>query len=82
MKRAFWSSFVFYIADKSGTITAYADADPTDPASPIVKKASLRLPALVTGLTVRMNTTFDGSGGRCPDGSLFERLGARIGSHA
>jgi hypothetical protein len=50
----------YYIADKSGTITAYADADPTDPASPIIVKASLRLPEPVTGLTVGMNMTFDG----------------------
>jgi len=50
----------YYIADKSGTITAYADADPTDPASPIIVKANLRLPELVTGLTVGMNMTFDG----------------------
>ena len=50
----------YYIADKNGTITAYADADPTDPASPIVAKASLRLPEPVTGLTVGMNMTFDG----------------------
>jgi hypothetical protein len=50
----------YYIADKNGTITAYADADPNDPASPIVAKASLRLPEQVTGLTVGMNMTFDG----------------------
>ncbi len=31
----------YYIADKTGTITAYADADPLDPASPIVEKAGL-----------------------------------------
>jgi hypothetical protein len=50
----------YYIADKSGTITAYADADPANPASPIAVKASFRLPELVTGLTVGMNMTFDG----------------------
>jgi hypothetical protein len=50
----------YYIADTSGTITAYADADPTDPASPIIVKESLRLPESVTGLTVGMNMTFDG----------------------
>ena len=50
----------YYIADKGGTITAYADADPADPASLIVEKASLRLPKSVTGLTVGMNMTFDG----------------------
>jgi hypothetical protein len=50
----------YYIADKSGTITAYADADPRDPASPIVQKARVQLPDTVTGLTVGMNMTFDG----------------------
>ncbi len=50
----------YFIADKDGTITAYGDADPTDPGSPIVKRASLRLPDGVTGLTVGMNMTFDG----------------------
>lgn len=50
----------YFIADKSGTITAYADADPKDPASPIALKASLQLPESVTGLTVGMNMTFDG----------------------
>jgi hypothetical protein len=50
----------YFIADKSGTITAYADADSSDPASAIVEKASFRLPEPVTGLTVGMNMTFDG----------------------
>ncbi len=50
----------YYIADKTGSITAYADADPTDPASPIVEKAVFRMPSEVTGLTVGMNMTFDG----------------------
>jgi hypothetical protein len=50
----------YFIADKSGIITAYADADPSDPASPIVKEAEFRFPPEVTGLTVGMNMTFDG----------------------
>ncbi|MFT5697091.1 MAG: hypothetical protein ACI9QQ_003075 [Myxococcota bacterium] len=50
----------YYIASKDGTITAYTDADPSDPASAIVKKTSAKLPEGVTGLTVGMNMTFDG----------------------
>ncbi|HEB89506.1 MAG TPA: hypothetical protein ENI85_08060, partial [Deltaproteobacteria bacterium] len=50
----------YFVADKDGTITAYGDADPADPGSPIVKRASIRLPDEVTGLTVGMNMTFDG----------------------
>lgn len=50
----------YYIASKDGTITAYTDADPNDPASEIVKKTSAKLPEGVTGLTVGMNMTFDG----------------------
>jgi hypothetical protein len=50
----------YFIADKGGFITAYSDADPNDPRSPIVEKAVFRLPAEVTGLTVGMNMTFDG----------------------
>ncbi len=50
----------YYIADKAGSITAYADADPTDPTSPIVERAVFQLPAEVSGLTVGMNMTFDG----------------------
>jgi hypothetical protein len=51
---------VYYIGDKDGGITAYADADPRDPASPIVKKRSFQLPEGVTGLMIGMNMTFDG----------------------
>jgi hypothetical protein len=36
------------------------DADPKDPASAIVKKATFQLPPAVTGLTVGMNMTYDG----------------------
>ena len=48
----------YYIADKTGAITAYGDADPADPTSAIVVKATFPLPKEVTGLTVGMNTTF------------------------
>jgi len=50
----------YFIANKNGTITAYGDADPSDPASAIVEKASFRMPPEVTGLTMGMNMTFDG----------------------
>jgi hypothetical protein len=50
----------YYIADKAGTITAYADADPNDPGSEIVEKRVFRFPDGVTGLAVGMNMTFDG----------------------
>jgi hypothetical protein len=54
------ASNTYFIADKSGRVTAYGDADPGDPASAIVEKGSLRLPAPATGLPVGMNMTFDG----------------------
>lgn len=50
----------YFIADKNGVITAYGDADPGDPRSPIIEKAVFRFPVEVTGLTVGMNMTFDG----------------------
>jgi len=50
----------YFIADKNGSVAAYADEDPADPRSPIVQKAVFRFPAEVTGLTVGMNMTFDG----------------------
>jgi hypothetical protein len=50
----------YYIAAKNGSITAYGDADPSDPGSPIVEKAVFQLPPEVTGLAVGMNMTFDG----------------------
>ncbi len=50
----------YYIADKSGLLTAWGDEDPNDPASAIVEKRRFQLPAPVTGLTVGMNMTFDG----------------------
>ncbi len=50
----------YYIADKNGVVTAYGDADPTDPASPIVVRGSFRMPEEATGFTVGMNMTYDG----------------------
>lgn len=54
------SDNTYFIADKSGKITAYADADASDPGSAIVEQASFQMPEIVTGLTVGMNMTFDG----------------------
>lgn len=51
---------VYYIGDKRGVVTAYGDARPGDPASPIEKLREFRLPPEVTGLLVGMNMTFDG----------------------
>jgi hypothetical protein len=50
----------YYIADKTGRISAYGDADPSDPASAIVQRGTFRMPDGVTGLAVGMNMTFDG----------------------
>ncbi len=50
----------YYVGNKTGLITAYTDADPNDPASDIIEKATFQLPPEVTGLTVGMNMTFDG----------------------
>lgn len=50
----------YYVGSKTGLITAYTDADPNDPASDIIEKATFRLPPEVTGLAVGMNMTFDG----------------------
>jgi hypothetical protein len=54
------SDNTYYIADKTGLITAYGDADSSDPESAIVEKATFQLPGEVSGLTVGMNMTFDG----------------------
>jgi hypothetical protein len=51
---------IYYIGDKQGGITAWADADSRDPASAIEPRATFQLPADVTGLLVGMNMTFDG----------------------
>ena len=50
----------YYIASKDGSIKAYADADPKDPASAIIERGTFTLPEEVSGLTVGMNLTFDG----------------------
>jgi hypothetical protein len=51
---------VYYIGAKDGTLSAWGDADPGDPASPIESKRELRLPPEVSGPLVGMNMTFDG----------------------
>lgn len=50
----------FYVASKDGSVTAYGDAVENDPASPIVVKARIRLPAEAAGNTIGMNITYDG----------------------
>jgi hypothetical protein len=50
----------YYIGDKSGLITAYGDAGPTEPASSIEPKRTFQLPDGVTGLLIGMNMTHDG----------------------
>ncbi len=50
----------YYIANRDGSITAYGDADPKDPGSEIVVRATFRRPPNVSGHTVGMNMTWDG----------------------
>ena len=50
----------YYIGATDGTLNAYAEVDPADPASSIVLARSFRLPDHVTGSMVGMNMTFDG----------------------
>ena len=50
----------YYVGSKTGTITAYGDADPNDTRSPIVKKAEFQLPAEMTGPVMGLNMTYDG----------------------
>ena len=50
----------YYIANRDGRLTAYGEADPNDPRSEIVEKATFQLPPDVSGLTVGMNITWDG----------------------
>ena len=50
----------YYVGSKTGAITAYADADPADSRSAIVKQAVFQLPAGVSGLIIGLNMTFDG----------------------
>jgi hypothetical protein len=51
---------VYYIAGKNGRITAYGDATPGDPGSPIEPLRTFELPGEVSGATVGMNMTYDG----------------------
>jgi hypothetical protein len=50
----------YYIGARDGTLNAYAEADPSDPSSPIILSRSFRLPDHITGSMVGMNMTFDG----------------------
>lgn len=50
----------YYIGATDGTLNAYAEVDPADPASSIVLARSFRLPDPVTGTMVGMNMTYDG----------------------
>jgi hypothetical protein len=49
----------FFMGSPRG-LAEYADADPTDPASPIVKVAEVTFPPEVTGTIVGMQITYDG----------------------
>ena len=50
----------YYVGSKTGTITAYGDADPKDSRSAIVKQAEFQLPEEVTGPVMGLNMTYDG----------------------
>src|SRR5690606_29751660 len=45
----------YYIGDKQSVITAYGDAVPGDPRSPIKRLRQFQLPDTITGLMVGMN---------------------------
>jgi len=51
---------VYYVGSKSGVITAYGDADPSDSRSGIVKLREFQLPAEATGPIMGLNMTYDG----------------------
>jgi hypothetical protein len=51
---------VYYVGSKSGSITAYGDADPNDSRSPIVELRTFQLPAEATGPIMGLNMTYDG----------------------
>lgn len=53
------SDNVLYVGGKD-SIIAYADEDPSDPKSPIIKKAEWRKPAEIKGGFNSMNITYDG----------------------
>ena len=48
------------MGSKSGLITAYGDADPTDSRSAIVKLREFQLPAEAMGPTMGLNMTYGG----------------------
>ncbi len=50
----------YFVANRDGRLTAYGEADPSDPSSEIVERATFQLPESATGLTVGMNITWDG----------------------
>ena len=50
----------YYIGSKSGLITAYGDADPTDSRSAIVKLREFQLPETATGPIMGLSMTYDG----------------------
>jgi hypothetical protein len=50
----------YFVGSKTGLITAYGDADPSDSRSKIVKKSEFQLPAEATGPVMGINITYDG----------------------
>ena len=50
----------YYIGSKTGRITAYADEDPTDSRSKIIKQAEFQFPEEVTGPVMGLSMTYDG----------------------
>ena len=50
----------YFIANKSGFIEAYADADPTDPRSAIELRRRFDFPAEISGYSMGINMTYDG----------------------
>ena len=54
------SDHTYFVGSKTGLITAYGDADPSDSRSAIVKKREFQLPAEATGPVMGINITYDG----------------------
>lgn len=50
----------YFVGSKTGLITAYADADPEDSRSAIVKRDEFQLPTHMTGPVMGLNMTYDG----------------------
>lgn len=50
----------YYVGSKTGLISAYGDADPSDSRSAIVRKAEFQLPPEITGPVMGLNMTYDG----------------------